>query len=58
MGCEEQYNNMTKYLGWDDNYNLTSSIISLEVTLDCAGICEHNPIYVFSDINRGPPTSK
>lgn len=41
----------------DMEYNHTDLITTMEVTFDCAGICEKSPIYLFSDVNRGAPVS-
>ncbi|KAL4462891.1 hypothetical protein ABPG72_019034 [Tetrahymena utriculariae] len=39
-----------------DKFDETPSYIgSMEITFQCAGICQHHPVYVFSDINRGLP---
>lgn len=37
---------------------MTNFITSLELAFDCAGICAQSPMYMFSDVNRGPPQSQ
>lgn len=58
MGCK-QYGKIQKEMGWEEyNYNHTNLITTLEITFDCSGICKPSPLYLFSDVNRGPPTNK
>lgn len=33
----------------------TEFIMTLEISYECAGICDEARYYTFTDINRGPP---
>lgn len=57
MGCEA-FPEMMKRLEWTGEENRTEILTSLEVSFKCAGICEKNPYYIYSDVNNGPPESK
>lgn len=57
MGCEA-FPEMMNRLNWKGEENHTEILTSLEVSFKCAGICEKNPYYLFSDVNNGPPESK
>jgi len=45
-------------MDWGGDKNMTDFLTTLEVSFNCAGICDVFPLYTFSDVNRGPPTSE